>query len=236
LKTSARSSEESPADAALVPNTKWVPVISAGNSEPRPLLPPDWLSFLSSNHAKVFCPKCGHEMTLADSHAGTTYKCVPGDIQLSRVMHDRLSEVFVTQNRHAEGREGVGSWFCPRCGKLMNNEDGHVRCVECGEFLDEFIHGLVELHPHLTRLLLTVEDSFDIRGRGLVLAPFLLIEEARPRPFPVALHRPDGTIRWASALAQVPFVDPPPKEPRVHLLLLDTPKGEVPIGTRVWIG
>jgi hypothetical protein len=40
----------------------------------------------------VFCPRCGQVMTLADSHSGPTYKCVPGDMQLSRVMHDGLWE------------------------------------------------------------------------------------------------------------------------------------------------
>ncbi|MEZ4258906.1 MAG: hypothetical protein R3B36_07545 [Polyangiaceae bacterium] len=184
----------------------------------------------------MFCPKCGQPMTLTDSDAGMTYKCVPGDMHLSRVMHDRLSEVFEAHSRRARAhaQDWEGRWFCPGCGGPATVDAEHVRCPKCEEHLDEFIHGLVELHPHLTRLLLTVEDTFDIRGRGLVLAPFLPLDDACPRPFSLELHRPDGTIRWASARAQVAFIDPPPKEPKVHLLLLDAQKSDVPVGTKVW--
>ena len=151
-------------------------------------------------------------------------------------MHDRLSEVFEARSRRGRGLplgQG-GRWFCPGCGCPATTGAEHVQCPRCDEYLDEFIHGLVELHPHLTRLLLTVEDTFEIRGRGLVLAPFLAAEEARATPFAVELHMPDGTIRMASALAVVPFVDPPPKEQRTCLMLLDMPKSEVPVGTKIW--
>ena len=175
-------------------------------------------------------------MTLTDSHAGLTYKCLRGDMQLSRTMHDSLSEVFEARSRHGERRGNPsGRWSCPGCGIPMDDEHGHVRCGECGEYLDEFIHGLVELHPHLSRLLLTVEDTFEISGRGLVLGPFLPVDEARKQAFSVELHRPDGTIRWATALAQLPFIHPTPKKLEVHLLLIDARKDEVPVGTKIWI-
>jgi hypothetical protein len=61
---------------------------------------------------------------------------------------------------------------------MMRNET-HVRCDACGRSFDDFIYELVGVHPHLTRLLLTVEDTFAITGRGLVLARFLPANEAR---------------------------------------------------------
>jgi hypothetical protein len=76
--------------------------------------------------------------------------CVPGEMGLSRKMRDGLSEVFVARTRpgrpHAFARGG--RWFCPGCGGLMKTDSEHVRCETCGEYLDEFIHALVELDPH----------------------------------------------------------------------------------------
>ncbi len=37
------------------------------------------------------------------------------------------------------------------CGDPMQSDHEHVRCEKCGEYLDEFIHMLVELHPHSHR-------------------------------------------------------------------------------------
>lgn len=177
-------------------------------------------------------------MTMADSHAGPTFRCVRGDMQLSRVLHDRLTEVFVSRSRNARPRAASwgGRWCCPACGVVATTDGGHVRCPQCGEHLDEFLHQLVELHPHRARLLLSVEATFEIRGRGLVLAPFLPASEARATPFPVELQRPDGTARTASAVCEVPSFRPAPAERSAHLMLLDAQKSDVPIGTRVYVG
>jgi DNA-directed RNA polymerase subunit M/transcription elongation factor TFIIS len=98
----------------------------------------------------MFCPRCGNAMTLTDSHAGTTYSCLRGDMQLSRVMHDRLSEVFVARTRSARTHalNWGGGWFCPGCGVPATTDAEHVRCPKCNEYLDEFLHQLIELHPH----------------------------------------------------------------------------------------
>ena len=175
-------------------------------------------------------------MTAAPAHEGTTLTCATGGMALSVGLRDRLVEVFETRSRRAEGRpmDWGGGWFCPGCGCPATTTSDHVECPQCGELLDEFLVDLVELHPHRTRLLLVVEDTFEVRGRGLVLAPFLPHAEARPDAFPVELHRPDGSIRWSSAFVQVPFLVPRPVQPQAHLSLLDTPKGEVPLGTKVW--
>lgn len=103
-------------------------------------------------------------------------------------------------------------------------------CPKCGQ-----VHARGERHPHLTRLLLTVENTFAIAGRGVVLAPFLPTSEARPLAFFVELHRPDGSIVRAKALAQIPFVSPMPKVLFAHVMLLETEKSDVPVGTEVWV-
>lgn len=173
-------------------------------------------------------------MTPVVSHAGQTLKCLSGDMELSRNLHDRLSDVFINHSRRAESKafRWGGRWFCPGCGTPMKTEDAHVRCETCGEYLDEFIHSLVELHPHLIRLILTVEDTFSIRERGVVLAPPLPASETRPRRFAVELHRPDGSVVWAMALVEIAISG---QAYRAHLRLPDIAKSDVPLGTKVWI-
>lgn len=85
-----------------------------------------------------------------------------------------------------------------------------------------------------SRLLLTVEDTFEVRGRGLVLAPFLDESEARKDRFEVELRRPGGSTVRATAFAQIPFITPRPPTLRTHLAILSVSKVEVPIGTEVW--
>ena len=64
-----------------------------------------------------------------------------------------LIECFVDRTRAPRSaplpfRVG-GSWFCPSSGLPMSEaEPGLVMCSDCGLSLGEFIHELVELHPH----------------------------------------------------------------------------------------
>jgi hypothetical protein len=76
--------------------------------------------------------------------------CLPGDIRLSQKMHDGLSEVFIARTRRGRAHPFPwgGRWFCPGCGGPMKTDSEHVRCETCGEYLDEFIYQLVEVHPH----------------------------------------------------------------------------------------
>ena len=85
-------------------------------------------------------------MTIVDG----TFMCVPGEMQLSRHLHDSLSEVFVAHTRSARPWElnWGGGWFCPGCAVEATADKRHVRCGKCGEYLDEFLHHLIERHPH----------------------------------------------------------------------------------------
>jgi hypothetical protein len=94
----------------------------------------------------MFCPKCGDAMTLVDG----TFTCAEGQMQLSRDLHRRLSEVFVAHTRKARPHalNWGGGWFCPGCGVAAVADKEHVRCPMCGEYLDEFLYALIEQHPH----------------------------------------------------------------------------------------
>ena len=93
-------------------------------------------------HRLVFCPKCGKRMDVVSA----TFTCVSCEMPLSRSLHDRLSEVFVSRTRSARTvpLNWGASWFCPGCRVAAKTGQDHVRCEKCGEFL----HALVELHPH----------------------------------------------------------------------------------------
>ena len=99
-------------------------------------------------HLGVFCPKCGQAMDIVNG----TLTCVSGEMPLSRDLHAKLSEVFVARTRSARPitLNWGGGWFCPGCGVATASDMEHVRCGKCGEYLDEFLHALVELHPHRT--------------------------------------------------------------------------------------
>jgi len=86
-------------------------------------------------------------------------------------------------------------------------------------------------------LLLVVEDTFEIRGRGLIVVPGPhLIALPRPHSFAVELHRPDGTRDAAQAALQVSFSSPtpPPDQRRYVCMLAGAEKADVPRGTELW--
>jgi hypothetical protein len=83
--------------------------------------------------------------------------------------------------------------------------------------------------------LLTVEDTFAITGRGLMVAPMPARDEIRgPRDIDVELRLPDGTRRSARLSVLAEFVHPTPSTPRWALMFADLAKSEVPIGTEIW--
>ena len=86
------------------------------------------------------------------------------------------------------------------------------------------------------RLLLVVEETFAISGRGLIIAPDVDLGEAHQRHVNVELRRPDGTRVCAEAIAQVPFVNPPRNvsHPRHVLRFVRLGKADVPVGTELW--
>jgi hypothetical protein len=80
---------------------------------------------------------------------------------------------------------------------------------------------------------LVVEDTFLIKGRGLLIAPEVDLGDRIQVHVDVELERPDGTRVKTTALAQIPFFVPARKSH--HVLQLQLAKEEVPIGTVIWI-
>jgi hypothetical protein len=83
--------------------------------------------------------------------------------------------------------------------------------------------------------LLTVEDTFAITGRGLMVAPMPALDEIRgPGDIDVELRLPDGTRRPARLSVLTEFFHPAPSIQRWALMFRDLAKSEVPIGTEIW--
>ena len=88
----------------------------------------------------------------------------------------------------------------------------------------------------MKRLLLTVQDRFQISGRGLVVVPGPLLNEFPGEALVTAeLHRPDGMSLAAQLSIEYYFSTPPPKERRWGCCFRSLNKDEVPIGTEVWV-
>jgi hypothetical protein len=85
------------------------------------------------------------------------------------------------------------------------------------------------------RLLFVVEDTFMIRGRGLMTLPGIKLtdDERFTRDDPILLKRPDGTAkRWCIGGVEMPMTPAPRLE--YPVLLEGLEKDDVPIGTEVW--
>ncbi len=83
--------------------------------------------------------------------------------------------------------------------------------------------------------LLTVEDVFDIPGRGLIVVPGPLVASfVSPGLFAVVLKRPDGQELESTASISFQFQTPPPKEHRFTVILKGLAKADVAIGTEIW--
>ena len=88
----------------------------------------------------------------------------------------------------------------------------------------------------MLKLLMTVEDSFQIAGRGLVVVPGPLTEEfAGPASLNVDLCRPDGSTVHALLLIQHQFQTPPSPERRWACVFATLSKQDVPVGTEIWV-
>ena len=97
----------------------------------------------------MFCPKCSDELV----KVGSEVTCVRGQMGLSQHLERRFTECFILgADRPRESRFSFivgGKWFCPGCGVPAVEADGVVRCPLCELSLNEFIHALVERHPHV---------------------------------------------------------------------------------------
>ena len=84
--------------------------------------------------------------------------------------------------------------------------------------------------------LITVADTFDIQGRGLILSPVIpLSGYSGPVLRAVRLLRPDGSEISAAATLEIPFVRPSPPEPCYLCVLAGLSKDQVPLGTEVCV-
>ncbi len=80
---------------------------------------------------------------------------------LAHQLEQRLVECFVTEARRPREPSFVynggppkigGQWFCPGCGVMAEESTpGDLRCPKCSRSLAEFVHSLIEPHPHLDR-------------------------------------------------------------------------------------
>lgn len=85
-------------------------------------------------------------------------------------------------------------------------------------------------------LLCSVEDTFLITGRGLIIAPVFPVSDYRFHSEQrVRIVRPDGEEFDCRAYFQIPFQSPPAKVLSFICVLLDMAKDHVPIGSQVWL-
>lgn len=97
--------------------------------------------------------------------------------------------------------------------------------------MDDPVHG----EDGGLKLLLTVEQTFEIKGRGLIVVPGPLATAfKRPVELGVELRLPDGSRRHATLHLQYVFLTPPPKEQRYACIFRGLSKAEVPIGTEIY--
>jgi hypothetical protein len=89
----------------------------------------------------------------------------------------------------------------------------------------------------MARRLFIVEDTFSIKGRGLVPVPGILpVGEERFRiGDPILLKRPDGSfLEWKIGGIEMILCSPPKPRHDVVILLKDLGKDDLPIGSEVW--
>jgi hypothetical protein len=87
----------------------------------------------------------------------------------------------------------------------------------------------------MARRLFTIEDTFLIKGRGLVLFPGIVPEgdERFHVGDPILLKRRDGSsLAWHIGALELIFGGPPRDD--VVILLRELGKNDVPVGTEVW--
>ena len=85
-------------------------------------------------------------------------------------------------------------------------------------------------------LLTTVEDTFTVTNRGVIIAPFFSVKKYRFNTNEkLMIEKPNGEKFLCDAYFQIPFISPPPKELQYHCALLKIEKSDVPIGSKVWI-
>jgi hypothetical protein len=83
--------------------------------------------------------------------------------------------------------------------------------------------------------MLTVEDTFMIANRGLIVVPAPAVEAFRgPADVIAELRRPDGLVLTATLTLSHEFLFPPPRVRRWNCMFKALGKADVPIGTEIW--
>ena len=98
----------------------------------------------------MHCPKCGDVL----SEERTTFYCCKGDMEFSITLDRAFRRYFLEKLETAPDtrwscRVG-GEWFCPQCGRRMQEKDGRILCDSCHLNLAGLIYTLIEHHPHRT--------------------------------------------------------------------------------------
>lgn len=87
----------------------------------------------------------------------------------------------------------------------------------------------------MKRLLLTVEDTFQVTGRGLVVVPGPLLQEfADEGELDVELRKPDGSCSQGVLSISYVFQRPSPKVRRWTCTFTSLSRADVPVGTQIW--
>lgn len=83
--------------------------------------------------------------------------------------------------------------------------------------------------------LLTVEDTFLIEGRGVVLMPAIPVSDSLGSSSEsVLLRKQNGDEMVVQAQLEIPRVNPPPAVYTCCCLLVGMTKQDVPIGSEIW--
>jgi len=85
-------------------------------------------------------------------------------------------------------------------------------------------------------LLCTVEDTFQVTGRGLIVAPLFPVAEYRFEANQrVRVVTPDGNSFECKAFFQVPHQTPPAKVLSYCCTLPEVHEDKVPVGSQLWL-
>ncbi|MGN6555354.1 MAG: hypothetical protein ACTHLW_16730 [Verrucomicrobiota bacterium] len=82
--------------------------------------------------------------------------------------------------------------------------------------------------------LLTVEDTFLIEGRGVLVLP-MITDYSGPTSFQVVLRKPDGEESLVQAHLDIPRFNTAREPYPFTCSLAGIGKQDVPIGTEIWI-
>jgi hypothetical protein len=89
----------------------------------------------------------------------------------------------------------------------------------------------------MDKLLLVVKDRFQLRNRGLALAPHLPIGSVPHQKLgsilQTRLERPDGTTKITEAIINLEHFNPGGY--KLICYIQNTALGAIPLGTKVWL-